>query len=346
MNLPPAGKLLRYAAAFAAVWLCLKYLIPLLLPFLIGALLAAVAEPGVRFTSGRLHLPRGVCSGISVSLTLLILLGCVSLLGAIAVRELGALAGAMPHITDAVSHGLLLLQDALTDLSAHSPEALRPLILQVATDLYSGSTRSLQQASSQITSGIAAILSRLPGGALSVCTSILSGFMISARLPQIKAYLRQLFPALFSGEQSALRRAGHTVGGWLRAQLKLSSIMYCIIAAGLLILRVPYAPIIALAVAAVDAIPMLGTGAVLLPWALICLLQDDRITCIGLLVLFGAANGCRMFLEPRLVGKQIGLDPLITLLFLYLGFRFWGVIGMILAPIFAAALKSLSETSP
>ena len=98
-----------------------------------------------------------------------------------------------------------------------------------------------------------------------------------------------------------------------------------------------------LGLALVDAIPILGTGTVLLPWALVSLLQHQHLRSVGLLLTYAAAFLTRTILEPRLVGRHLGLDPLVTLIFLYLGYRFWGILGMLLAPMLAAALTAATK---
>lgn len=87
-----------------------------------------------------------------------------------------------------------------------------------------------------------------------------------------------------------------------------------------------------------DAFPVLGTGTVLLPWSLICLLQRDGARAAGILGLYITAAVLRSVLEPRLVGRQLGLDPLAALAALYTGYRLWGVAGMLLMPMLAASV--------
>ena len=99
--------------------------------------------------------------------------------------------------------------------------------------------------------------------------------------------------------------------------------------------------VLALLVALVDAVPVLGTGTVLVPWGAVLMLQGQTLKGLGLLGIWVAAVLTRTVLEPRLVGKHLGLDPLLTLLFLYVGYRFWGILGMIFAPMLAAAGKSI-----
>ena len=104
------------------------------------------------------------------------------------------------------------------------------------------------------------------------------------------------------------------------------------------------APLWGFLIALVDAVPLLGTGIIMLPWAAVCFLQQAPVRGIGLVAIYAAAVTTRSILEPRLIGRQMGLDPLVTLLALYLGFRLWGVMGMLLAPMAAATAIRLAGT--
>jgi predicted PurR-regulated permease PerM len=106
-----------------------------------------------------------------------------------------------------------------------------------------------------------------------------------------------------------------------------------------LVLGIRYALLWGILVALVDALPVLGTGAVLIPWSLISFLESNSPRALGLLGLYAIVALTRSVLEPRLVGKQLGLDPLLTLACLYAGFQLWEVAGMIFAPLLAVAIR-------
>ena len=133
----------------------------------------------------------------------------------------------------------------------------------------------------------------------------------------------------------------HAVWGWLLAQCKLMGVTFVILLLGFVLLRIPYAVFWALGVSLVDAFPVLGTGTVLLPWSLVCLLQGDSPRAIGILGIYVAASLIRSALEPKLVGRHLGLDPLITLMALYAGYKLWGIGGMILAPMLAVTATQI-----
>ena len=140
---------------------------------------------------------------------------------------------------------------------------------------------------------------------------------------------------------AGFRRLRTALGGWLLAQAKLSGITCLILAAGFWILRIPHGLLWAILVALVDAFPILGTGTVLLPWGLVSLIQGNAAQGIGILAVYTVVTITRTVMEPRVVGKQLGLDPLVTLFALYAGYRIWGLAGMLLAPMAAALAVQL-----
>lgn len=333
---PGIKKFLFALACAAAIWLGVRYLLPILMPFALGALLAMAAEPGVRFLSGRLHLPRPAAAGVGVSAVFLVIISLLTMLFAFLIRELGLLTGILPTMEQTVRSGLDALQAWLLDLSMRTSPGVRSLLQRNVNELFSSGAALLDQFTRYALGLAGSIISHLPDSALGVGTAVLSAFLISAELPVIRKWLEEHVPkARFQTGLEFLRRLRSTVGLWFIAQMKLISITYLLLALGFVLLRIPYAPLWALAVAAVDAFPILGTGTVLVPWSIVCLLQNNSARAIGLLGLYITASMTRSALEPRFVGRQLGLDPLVTLIALYTGFRLWGLPGMIFMPLLA-----------
>ena len=337
-------KTARVFAVLLALWLGIRYLLPLIFPFLLGGALALGAEPLVKFGQRRLRLPRYAATGIAVTLALVLVFAVILLLAALVVRELGILSGAIPDLTATSQHALGLLEDRLTGLADRAPDALRPVLLRGVGDLFSGSSAFLDRITAWLVGLASGLLGMIPDGVLGLGTTILCAYMISGRLPAIRCWLQNhMPPAWHERYWPALKGLKRALWGWLRAQVKLSAVTFLIAAGGLLLLRVSYAPVWALVIAVVDAVPMLGTGTVLIPWALVCLLQGERLRALGLAATYLAAMLVRSALEPRLVGKQLGLDPLVTLLALYAGYQLWGVGGMILSPVLAVTVTQLTR---
>lgn len=342
MPRPAARNIAALLGVFALVWLSLKYIMPVLLPFLLGTALAVAAEPLVRLLAKRL--PRGAAAGVGVTVTLVLLSCLLILLTALLVKELGRLASALPDLGQTAIQGITALEGFLMSLVQRTPEGIRPMLTQTVDGLFSGSSAIVDEITRRIPGIASSILGHVPGSALTIGTGILSGFMLSARLPKIRRWLfARPFMERLRGYLPALRKLRTALGGWLKAQLKLSGVCFAILTAGLFLLRVPYAPVWAVLIALVDAVPVLGTGTVLLPWSLICLIQNQNARAVGLLGLYAVTFLSRTTLEPRLVGKQLGLDPLVTLLCLYVGYQLWGIGGMLLSPLLSVAAKELAN---
>ena len=335
-------KVLTVLAVFLGAWLGVKYLLPLLLPFLIGGLIALAAEPAVAFGQRKLRFSRAVSAGIGVTGTMVLLLGLLSVFGAFLVRELGNLAGAVPDLENTARQSMTVLQDWLIAVADRTPEGVRPMLRRTVLNFFNDGTALVEQVTRRVPGMVSSVLGWVPDGALGIGTAVLSAYFISGRLPVIRSALSRRMPESWHSRYlPALKRVRKALTGWLKAQGKLALVTYGIVTVGFLILGIPYGPAWAVLVAVVDAVPMLGTGTVLVPWAVVSLIRGEHFQAIGLLCIFGAAMTTRTALEPRLVGRQLGLDPLLTLLALYLGYRFWGLLGMIAAPILATAAKSV-----
>lgn len=346
-HLNPRVKNILLALALAlSVWLALRYLMPILFPFLLGTGLALLAEPGVKFLCSRVRLPRAVSCGICVSLVFCGICALTASVLALVLRQLSALSGILPDMAEAAGSGMASLRDWLLSLAEKAPEELRPALENGAASLFSGGAALLTRGVEFLLGLAGGILRHVPDSALSLGTAVISGYMISAKLPVI----REKAGALLSRERlkdlfTTLSRIRTAAGGWLAAQTKLAGITFLILTAGFLLLRIPYAPLWALGVSLVDAFPVLGTGTVLLPWAFICLIQGDIPRAVGLAGVYVTASVSRSILEPKLVGRHLGLDSLTTLLILYAGYRLWGIGGMLLAPMLAVAAKQLTAGS-
>ena len=340
---PKSGKILSISLVILGIYLVIQYLLPLMLPFLLGAALALAAEPIVRFFCRKL--PRSAAAGLGVSMAFSFVALIILVLIAFAVRELRTLAGILPDLEDAVLAGMDSVSGWLLTLAQKAPDSMRTLLTRNVAELFSGGAELLERIMNWLLNLATGILSRVPGSTLLLGTAIISSFMISAKLPQLKSLLRSRIPGeKLSHALAALARLKSAVSGWLKAQLKLSCVTFAICTAGLLLLRVSHGPLWALLICLVDAFPILGVGAALIPWSLAAFLQGDRILSFGLLGLYAVIAVTRSILEPRLVGKQLGLDPLVTLMAFYAGYRLWGFGGMILAPMLAVTVTQIVQS--
>ena len=340
---PAIRKKAMVLAVIPVIFLAVQYLLPLLLPFLLGTALAVAAEPMVRFFCQRLHLPRAVAAILGVAMTFALLGLTLLVLCGLVFRQLQALSGVLPNMEQTIRSGLDALSGWLLNLAGRAPVVIREPLRQNVEDFFSNGSALLEKATGYMLHLASGIVTQLPNGALAFVTGLISSFMISAKLPQIRKTLAGRLPAeKVRPWLDTLKSLKGALFGWLKAQVKLSGVSFGILTGGFFLLRIAYAPLWAFLVALVDAFPILGTGAALVPWSLISFLQGNTFRAFGLLGVYAAVTLTRTVLEPRLVGRQLGLDPLVTLVCVYAGFRLWGILGMILAPMLAVAAVQLT----
>ena len=325
-----------------SLWLGIRYLLPISMPFLLAALLALAAEPLVTFFHKKLSLPRAAATGIGMTIVLVLLILGVMVLVALLLRELGLLAGIVPDLADTAVEGLSLLEQWLLGLVSRAPGNMGAMLERSVEGFFSDGTALLERVAAWLLGLASGILKSLPDSALGLFTWLLACYMLSAKLPALKQWIHSHLPSVWHEKyRPMLERLKKAMGGWLKAQIKLMAVTFLVLTAGLFILQVSYAPLWALVIAFVDALPVLGSGMVLVPWSIVCFLQGATARGIGILGIYAAACLLRSVLEPRFVGKQLGLDPLVTLAAIYVGFRLLGLGGMILAPLLATIATQL-----
>lgn len=335
--------LLSVGAALGCLWLTLRFLLPWCAPFLLGFGLAALIEPLVRALVRR-GWPRGAASGL-VDLLLLILL----------LRGLGALLG---RGLEAVSDFARLAPSLMAGL-AHSlgglEESVLAMIDQAPAELESALRHGLDAVGESL-SGLPALLSqwaldavgklagKSPDLLLFVVTAGIGSYFCSASFPKVLAFLAAQLPDSLKKRMEGMgEELKGSLGGWLRAQLILMSITFFELLAAFLLLKIPGSGAIAALTAVVDALPLFGTGVIMIPWALACLLLGQSARALGLLVAWGGVSLVRSCIEAKLLGDQIGLHPLASLLAIYVGWRVWSVWGMLLFPMLLVTASQLND---
>ena len=337
--------LLCAALAAAGVWLAFTVVLPWVLPFLLALGLAWLMEPAVKLLMDRFKLKRGLAAALTAAGLALLLCGALGLLLWRAGYELALLLGRLPVLLS----GLPALGDRVGDWAYRFIVALPIQLQDFAKDALDGLIRqgiSLPARLYDRLVGVAAgAAAALPDALLFLFTTALAACVTRAARPRALAFLaRQIPPSWRDGLGKATPVLRTALGGWLRAQGLLMLVTFGELTAGFLLLRVELALLLAALVALVDALPVFGTGTVLLPWALFALLSGDWRLALGLAVLYGLVSAVRSLLEPRLVGRTAGLPPLAALFAMYVGFRAVGVWGMILAPLAAVFLKQLHDS--
>ena len=320
--------LLRALAAAGILAVCM-----LALPVTLGVLAAAALDPRIRKLQDA-GLGRGAASALC-SLCALAIAGIVVwILGASVLRELQRLSEHLPKLLDAAAGYSEALSRYLTALGTQLPGGAGDAFRSWAGNLVSGSGALASGLYDRIFSLVSRLLSALPGALFFLMTMVLSCFFAAAELPRLRElaelHLPRRYISHISGIAGILHRAA---AGWLRAQASLFGVTFLILLAGFLLLRTDSPVLLALTVSILDALPVLGAGTVLIPWAALSMMTGQAPFGVGLLLLYASTALARNILAPRFLGAQMGLSPLTTLGAIYAGWRIGGFRGMLLLPL-------------
>ncbi len=331
------------AALAAALWFAARFVLPLLAPFLGALALAAAMEGAVKLLMRR-GLPRRAASAVMT----LFALGLSAALPALVIGRLGELlssfASLVPSLAAALGEKLTALEELAARSLASLPEGF-PSSLRTALHAAEASLGELPaRLSGRLLTLAAATAQNAPGILLFLISFFLGTYFFSASWPALLGFVRERLsePARRRLEELAADLRG-SFGGWLRAQLILAGMTFVELLGLFLLLRVRAAAPLAALTALVDALPVFGTGIVLVPWALGELLLGELGRGLALLFGWGLGMLARNLLQARLLGDQIGIHPLVSLISLYMGWRVWGVWGMLVFPLLFAVLQRLVE---
>lgn len=328
--------------AAGIVWLTLRYAVPVLMPFILGFLAAALINPPVRALSKRFELKR---KPIGI-LLLLIFYATIGMLATVIVVRLavmfGELSKALPSIyAESIEPAL----GKLFDLINRAVEKLGRIFGNrgglFGDDLggfFAAVKSSLGTAVSDISvktltklSGFAA---GIPGVVVQIVFAVISSFFFTVDFERILAALKRLLPEKTVELLTSVRDFSfRTLGRYLRSYALILLITFAELSLGFIILRVANPFAMALGIALFDILPVFGTGGIMLPWAVMKSVGGDIGAAIGLLALWIVISVVRNIIEPKIVGSQVGLHPLATLIAMFVGTKLFGVVGLFVLPI-------------
>lgn len=328
----------------AGAWAFAALLLPVLWPFLIGLAVSLLAEKPVRLLQTRARFPRWLASGVCVLTLFVLLFGGAFFLCRLLCTEAADLARQLPQLAEGLAPPVLRLKDRLLSLAEKLPDGLGKGLRAGVESFFQNGAGFGSKLYESLFSWASGVIGRLPDAVLFTVTAVLSSFMLSGELPAIRTWLQKLArPEWLEKLQRLGSHVRTTLGGWLRAQLKLMGITFLILNVGLLVLRVRYPLLAALVITVVDALPVFGTGTVLLPWAAVLCVAGNVPRGIALAALYAVIAVVRSVLEPKIVAAQVGLPPLVALAAMYVGFCIVGVAGMILLPLAVLVVKQLHD---
>lgn len=315
--------------------LIIIYAVPKLLgffmPFAIGWVIALIANPMVKWLEKNVKIVRKHSSAIivigTIAIIILVLYYVITILG----REFMGLIQDLPKLYADFDKQLESAAKSLNGLYSMLPDNMQGKFDNLNDSLSIYISDFIKTIEIPSISAAGSLAKNVAEVFFMTIITILSAYFFIAERENLSTYMKNHTPGSIQEKYTLIMSNFKlAVGGYLKAQLKITFIMMVIVFIGLEILKVDYSFFIAFIVAFIDLLPIFGTGAVFWPWALIDALSGNYVRAIGIMVIYLICQIIRQILQPKMVGDSIGISPFMTLLFMYIGYKFQGIIGLIL----------------
>lgn len=321
------------ACVFFSYWLAL-----FLLPFFLAFALSSIMEPLIKLIKNKLHISRK----ISAPIVLLLMLGIIVFLVVLAIlkliNELKALVVTAPDFF----HTLYLQIIEWTDKGSSLMAWLPPEITDNLGSVISNISATITNLGKSIVKGAYTTAISFPEALVFTLITIMATYFMSSDRERISAVLTRHLPESWIKRILIIKKDMFSaLFGYLRAALIIMAITFTELFIGFNIIGVGYPLLLAFLIAIIDALPVLGTGGVLIPWAIYSFVTNDIKMGVSILVLYVVVLVIRQVIEPRVVGHQIGVYPLLTLTAMYIGLQLIGFAGLILGPITFLLIRNI-----
>lgn len=329
--------------------LALRYgvlpILSLLSPFVLALVLSWLLNPPVRWLQKKLSVSRGVITMALLILVFGVVGGVLWALSWMAVEQVQALFLNWETVVDGMVSSLDRVLEWLGGLSELIPgnaytagERLGQLLENWVRDIdVSGWLRMVADRAPSLVGQVSAFV-------VATIVFLMATYFITADYPRLRFFITDRVPAPARSFCSDVRRIFmEAFGGYLKSQLIISFVVFIILALGFFAIGQPYGLLLALGFAVLDFIPIIGSGTVMVPWAVVDIIVGDYTHAVQLMVIWGIIALFRRLGEPKILGDQTGLSPILSLVGIYVGMLVGGVLGMIVGPLLLLVLINLAK---
>lgn len=343
--------------AFWVVWLVILWVVlkaagSVLFPFLAAFAVAALLAGAVKFITERTHIKRGIVAVTTVLFFYILLAAVLYFAGSYLVRLIYDLTRELSvFFSDTVVPVMQRFYQWVERLSVVFYPVGQTEKTQGLQDVGAESAQTIKNAgklmsgiSDGVIDGVSGMAAGIPGFFMKLLIAVIATVFMELEFPEIKAFLKRQIPAEY---QRAFRDGKNyvtgTMGKCILSYCLIFGITFAELTAGLFLLGIKNAFAIAFIIAVLDILPVLGTGTVLIPWAVLAFASGRISTGVGVFGLYLVITVVRNLIEPKLVGKQMGLSPVIMLPCMLIGLKFFGIIGLFVVPLLVSFLKQLND---
>lgn len=313
------------------LFLIFRFLLPLVLPFVLAYFCAKIVSPIIKFLTDKLGWKKKVAAVLVVLVTVGVLLGFVGYVGSVAIGQLILLLQKIPVYEQ-------MADQTLEELCCRCDMALDLAIGTSYQYVEAQTTQLYQNIGNDIIPRLSACATDILKWAASAGAGIFM-FLVSTLLILLDDSFPRV-PDKFRPFVKRLRSAGFA---YIKAQGIIIFLIAVIMSVGFILMKNDYAVLLGISVAIFDAFPVLGSGIILIPWALMEIVGGNFYEAAILITLFVIATFLREIMEPRLLGKGLGMKPLFVLIAVYVGAKLFGVGGILLGPVALTILKATDE---
>ena len=307
-------------------------LIRFFMPFVIGWIIAAIASPLVNWLEKRLKIVKKLGSALIVILVLAAIILALYFGISRLASEISDLIRNFPDMYAQLETGLRQIGDTLSGIFERLPSGIQNGWNTVVRNLdqYMGNLVSNMSEPTVMAAGN--IAKSVPYYLISFIVAVLSAYFFIVEREEVLTWMKRVSPESVQKRMTlVIDNLRYAVGGYFKAQFKIMGIVFLILLVGLGILGTGYFVLVAFLIAFLDFLPFFGTGTAMIPWAVYEFFMGDYKMTVALIVIYVITQAVHQLLQPKLVGDSVGLNPLVTLFLLYIGYRMGGILWMILA---------------
>ena len=323
-----------------SAYLFFEYLFTFIAPFFIGWLLSLLFVPFVNLLEKKARVPRWVGSLLSILLFLGFFSSIVVGIWKKLYTEAQLFYENLPHYIYDLQIAIDKISDGIENAILYLPVDIQPYLAPSLNALLGALPSVLQSGGSQSFSMIKAI----PNLFMICIVALISSYFFTKDKALISAFVKKHIGPLFEGPLSkAGKHLKHSVIGYIKTQMILMIYTFAVCIVGLLLLGSPYALLLSVVTSLIDALPFFGSGFILWPGAIIYLIMGKPYMALGYMIIYICVNFIRQIMQPKILGTQIGLHPLLILIAMYIGLKCIGFLGMIIGPLLAVLLKAVYQ---
>lgn len=337
---------IRLGLTALAVWLAARFgrpLLSLFAPFLLALIAAAALNPLVKKLQRLLGWNRQVLTLLLLFLIFGLLGGGLALLVYAAAGQLVSLVQNWGGLLDSLQAVMDQLEALFARLLTLVPPQVNEIVENAKDSLFQWLSEAAPAALRNLGLEAGERAMGLPAFLVALVIFIMATFLLTADYPYLRSrYVQHLDEGLLRFLGQLRTTALGAFGGYVKAEFLLSVGVFFILLAGFFLIRQPYGLLLSLGLAVMDFIPIIGAGTVMVPWAFVALFTGDFTAAVELMAIWGVIALFRRVMEPKFVGDQTGLSPILSLVSIYVGMKLAGVLGMVFGPVVLLVVLNLA----